>query len=83
VIEKLAYDWATVEKAFILSGYGLRYHNSNETYRMFMLLGILTGKYGRPGAGVIEGLQLQGWPMSFNEKGIMLPDTPTLEAKGV
>ena len=81
VIEKLAYDWATVEKAFIVSGYGLRYRNTNETYRLLMLLGILTGKYGRQGAGVIEGLQLQGWPLSFNERGVSLPDGTVESAK--
>ena len=74
VIEKLAYDWATTEKAFIISGYGLRYHNTNETYRLQHLLGIICGKFSRPGAGVIEGLQLQGWPISYNEAAVQLPD---------
>ena len=74
VIEKLAYDWATTEKAFICSGYGLRYHNTNETYRLQHLLGIICGKFSRPGAGVIEGLQLQGWPISYNEAAVQRPD---------
>ena len=74
LIEKLAYDWATTEKAFICSGYGLRYHNTNETYRLQHLLGIICGKFSRPGAGVIEGLQLQGWPISYNEAAVQLPD---------
>ena len=78
LIEKLATDWATTEKAFICSGYGLRYHNTNETYRLQHLLGIITGKFGRPGAGVIEGLQLQGFPLNFNDTAIVFPDGKTL-----
>ncbi len=78
IIEKLATDWATTDKAFICSGYGLRYHNTNETYRLQHLLGILCGKFGRPGAGVIEGLQLQGFPLNFNDTAIVFPDGKTL-----
>ena len=74
IIEKLAYDWATTEKAFICSGFGLRYHNTNETYRLQHLLGILCGKFSRPGAGVIEGLQLQSYPLNFNDTAITFPD---------
>ena len=79
IIEKLACDWAKTDKAFICSGYGLRYHNTNETYRLQHLLGIITGKFGRPGAGVIEGLQLQGFPLSFNDMAFLLPEG-TLES---
>ena len=74
LIQRLATDWATTEKAFIVSGYGLRYHNTNETYRLQHLLGIICGKFSRPGAGVIEGLQLQGWPLNFNDMAIVCPD---------
>ncbi|MEE8722386.1 MAG: molybdopterin-dependent oxidoreductase [Eggerthellaceae bacterium] len=74
VIAKLAEDWARADKAFIVSGYGLRYHNTNETYRMQHLLGILTGRFSQPGSGVIEGLQLQGYPLNFNDTAITLPD---------
>ena len=82
-IEKLARDWATTDKAFICSGYGLRYHNTNETYRLQHLLGILTGKFGRPGAGVIEGLQLQGFPLSFNDFAILFPEGTLDSVKSV
>ena len=74
IIARLAEDWAKTEKSFICSGYGLRYRNTNETYRLQHLLGILCGKFSRPGAGVIEGLQLQGFPLSFNEAAVQLPD---------
>ena len=83
IIEKLAKDWATTEKAFICSGYGLRYHNTNETYRLQHLLGIITGKFSRPGAGVIEGLQLQGFPLNFNDTAIVLPEGTLASVKSV
>ena len=73
-IEKLADDFARAQHAFIVSGYGLRYANTNETYRMQHLLGILTGRQGVPGSGVIEGLQLQGYPLVFNDTAITFPD---------
>lgn len=74
VIVKLTEEYAASDAAFIVSGYGLRYHNTNETYRMQHLLGIITGRFGRPGNGVIEGLQLQGFPLSFNDSAVMFPD---------
>ncbi|MGI6218103.1 MAG: molybdopterin-containing oxidoreductase family protein, partial [Coriobacteriales bacterium] len=73
-IDKLADDFARAEKAFIISGYGLRYHNTNETYRMLNLLGVLTGRLGMPGSGLIEGLQLQGYPVVTNDAAVMFPD---------
>lgn len=72
--ERLARDWVEAENAFILSGYGLRYRNSNETYRQFLLLGALTGRLGKPGSGVFEALQLQSWPLVFNDIPISCPD---------
>lgn len=53
--ERLARDWVEAENAFILSGYGLRYRNSNETYRQFLLLGALTGRLGKPGSRRLRG----------------------------
>ncbi len=72
-IRKLADEYGRAEHAFIVSGYGLRYANTNETYRIFNLLGLLTGRLGVPGSGVIEGLQLQSWPVVFNDPAIMWP----------
>lgn len=72
-IEQLADDFARAEHAFIVSGYGLRYANTNETYRMQHLLGVITGRQGVPGSGVIEGLQTQGYPLVFNDAGIDFP----------
>ncbi len=73
-VERLARDWVEAENAFILSGYGLRYRNSNETYRQFLLLGALTGRLGKPGSGVFEALQLQSYPLVFNDLPISCPD---------
>ncbi len=72
--QRLAQDWVEAENAFILSGYGLRYRNSNETYRQFLLLGVLTGRLGKPKSGVFEALQLQSWPLVFNDIPISCPD---------
>ena len=85
-IEKLADDFARAPHAFILSGYGLRYENSNETYRILHLLGILTGRQGTPGSGVIEALQLQSWPVVFNDLAMLLPvegDITSVKSKPV
>ncbi|MDO4290029.1 MAG: molybdopterin-dependent oxidoreductase [Eggerthellaceae bacterium] len=75
-VERFVREWVEAENAFILSGYGLRYRNSNETYRQFLLLGCLTGRLGRPGSGVIEALQLQSYPLVFNDLPISCPDGP-------
>ena len=72
-IERLADEFGRAAHAFIVSGYGLRYENSNETYRILHLLGILTGRQGVPGSGVIEALQLQSWPVVFNDLALLLP----------
>lgn len=72
--ERLTRDWVEAENAFILSGYGLRYRNSNETYRQFLLLGCLTGRLGKPKSGVFEALQLQSWPLVLNDLPISCPD---------
>ena len=69
-IRKLADDFARADRAFIISGYGLRYANTNETYRIQALIGFLTGRQGVPGSGVIEGLQTQSWPLAFNDAAI-------------
>ena len=85
-IEKLADDFARAPHAFVLSGYGLRYENSNETYRILHLLGILTGRQGTPGSGVIEALQLQSWPVVFNDLAMLLPvegDITSVKSKPV
>ena len=75
VVEKLAADWANPEtNAFIISGLGLRYMNANETYRLLHVLGILTGRMGKPRNGVIEGLGLNGYPLALNGAAVMLPD---------
>lgn len=47
-IVNLTEQYAKCETAFICSGYGLRYHNTNETYRMQHLLGIITGRFRAP-----------------------------------
>ena len=73
---KLSRDWAETENAYIMSGFGLRYHNANETYRMIHLLGVLMGRLGKPKNGVIEGLQLQGYPVATNDGPIILPEGP-------
>lgn len=72
-IEKLADDFARAPHAFIVSGYGLRYANTNETYRLQHLLGVITGRLGVPGSGVIEGLQTQGYPLVFNDLAVSCP----------
>lgn len=72
-ITELADEFARTEHAFIVSGYGLRYGNSNETYRILHLLGVLTGRQGTPGSGVIEALQLQSWPIVYNDDAIRIP----------
>lgn len=72
-IDKLSDEFAREPHAFILSGYGLRYANSNETYRIIHLLGLVTGRQGIPGSGVIEALQLQSWPIVYNDAAVMLP----------
>ena len=66
------------ENAFILSGYGLRYRNSNETYRQFLLLGALTGRLGKPGSGVFEALQLQSWPPGLQSTSSYSPEVRLL-----
>ncbi len=76
VITKLAQDWVEAENAFIAAGYGLRYTNANETYRILNLIGILTGRLGKPKNGVIEGLQLQSYPIMTNDEPITMPDGP-------
>lgn len=75
-ITKLCKDWVEAENAFIASGYGLRYTNANETYRMLNLIGILSGRLGKPKNGVIEGLQLQGYPVVLNDEPITMPHGP-------
>lgn len=72
-IKRLADEYGRAKSAFIVSGYGLRYENSNETYRILHLLGILTGRQGVPGSGVIEALQLQSWPIVFNDTALLFP----------
>lgn len=72
-INHLADEFGRAKSAFIVSGYGLRYENSNETYRILHLLGILTGRQGVPGSGVIEALQLQSWPIVFNDTALLMP----------
>lgn len=72
-IKHLADEFARTEHACIVSGYGLRYLNSNETYRILHLLGIITGRQGTPGSGVIEALQLQSWPIVYNDPAVLLP----------
>ena len=80
-IVTLTRQYVETEKAFICSGYGLRYHNTNETYRLQHLLGLVTGRFGTPGAGVIEGLQLQGYPLGFNDAAVALPEGTVASAK--
>jgi molybdopterin-containing oxidoreductase family molybdopterin binding subunit len=75
-IRKLARDYAEAKNAYIISGYGMRYMNAGETCRFLHLLGALTGNYGRPGAGVAEGLQVQGYPFMLNDAPIALPHGP-------
>lgn len=73
-VERLTREWVAADNAFILSGYGLRYRNSNETYRTFLLLGCITGRLGRPGSGIIEALQLQSYPVVLNDLAVTCPD---------
>ena len=75
-IEALAEEWFSAEKAYIISGLGLRYANANETYRMFNLLGLLTGRLGKPQSGVIESLMLMGYPVAVNDIGVACPEGP-------
>lgn len=75
-IEKIESDYARTENVYIVSGYGMRYRNSNETYRSLLLLGCITGRLGKPGSGVIEALQLQSYPMVFNDLPVSCPDGP-------
>ncbi|MGI6221073.1 MAG: molybdopterin-containing oxidoreductase family protein [Coriobacteriales bacterium] len=85
-IIKLADEFAHAPHAFIISGYGLRYANTNETYRLQHLLGLITGRQGTPGSGVIEGLQTQGYPLVFNDAGISMPvpgDPTSVKSKAV
>lgn len=85
-IRRLADEFARADNAFIISGYGLRYANTNETYRILHLLGILTGRQGVPGSGVIEGLQLQSWPVVLNDQALQWPvegDITSVKSKSV
>lgn len=73
-VETISSDWARTENAYIMAGYGLRYINANETYRMMNVLGMLTGRLGKPKNGVIESLQLQSYPIVFNDASIRMPN---------
>ena len=75
-IVKLAKDYAEAEKVYIAAGYGMRYTNANETYRLLHYLGILTGRLGKPGSGIIEGLQAQGYPLVTNDAAVTMPEGP-------
>ena len=75
-VKKLASEWAHAENAYIMAGYGMRYTNANETYRMLNLLGLLQGRIGKPKNGVIEGLQLQSYPVATNDAALMFPEGP-------
>ena len=72
-IEQMAYDYTHTENVYIVAGYGMRYYNANETYRLLNLLGVLTGRLGKPKNGVIEALQIGGYPMAFNLDAISYP----------
>jgi molybdopterin-containing oxidoreductase family molybdopterin binding subunit len=72
-IARLAREYAEADNAYIITGYGMRYMNAHETCRLLHLLGTLTGNYGRPGAGVAQGLQAQSYPIMFNDGAIVLP----------
>jgi molybdopterin-containing oxidoreductase family molybdopterin binding subunit len=73
-IARLSKLWAETDNAFIITGYGMRYTNANEVYRMLNLLGELTGRMGKPKNGVIEGLQFQSYPIVLNDGPITFPD---------
>ena len=76
-VEKLAADWANTDTdAFIIGGLGLRYLNANETYRLLLMLGILTGRMGKPRNGVVESLSLNCYPMFYNNAAVSLPEGP-------
>lgn len=72
-ITALAKQWAEADTAFIASGYGLRYYNANETYRIFNMLGMLTGRLGKKHCGIIEGLQTQCFPVVLNDGSVSMP----------
>ncbi len=77
VVEGIAAEWTDPAiDAFIITGYGMRYMNSNETYRLIHVLGILTGRLGKPRNGVVEGLALQGYPLALNSSAVTMPDGP-------
>jgi molybdopterin-containing oxidoreductase family molybdopterin binding subunit len=76
IIAMLTEEYASVDNAFIISAYGLRYTNQGETYRALELLGILTGNFGRPGAGVQVGGMLTSWPVAFNDAAVCMPEGP-------
>ncbi len=75
-ITALAKQWAEAENAFIITGYGLRYYNATETCRIFLLLGMLTGRLGKKYNGIIEGLQSQCYPLILNDAAVNMPNGP-------
>lgn len=82
-INYLADKWCDLSRnEFILSGYGLRYPNANETCRFFHYIGILSGRLGKPNNGVVESLQLMSYPVMLNDAAIVCPEGPQ-NVKGV
>ncbi|KXS39609.1 MULTISPECIES: molybdopterin-dependent oxidoreductase [unclassified Candidatus Frackibacter] len=66
VIIQLAKDYATTAKANIWAGYGLQRHiNGGQTVRAIDALGAITGKIGKPGAGV-QYAHLETWGFNYN-----------------
>ena len=74
--EKLAVEYATTEPAFLMGALGLRYQNQGDSYRSFYLLAALTGNLGKPGAGVTSETLGSGWPLSFNDAPLVMPNGP-------
>lgn len=73
---RLAEEYAAASDAYILGALGLRYQNQGESYRALYLLGMLTGNFGRPGAGVTSEIATGGWPFMLNDVPIVFPEGP-------
>ena len=74
VAVRLAHEYAAAPNAYIFGALGLRYINQGESYRSFYLLGMLTGNLGRPGAGVTSEMLPAGFPLSFNDQAVTMPE---------
>ncbi len=84
VLKRLIDEWMGTKNAYIVSGLGLRYMNTNETYRAIQLFGFITGRIGKTDSGVTEGLQVQSYPIMLNNAEMQFPEgSDNVKTKGM